>query len=344
MNRSLSLPTADRHQPALSLSVIFAPIQTELAQVERQLFNWAKVSSPALRDIARQTVSRPGKLIRPGLFLLITGYFGYDNKDKIKIAATIEAIHSASLIHDDIIDSSALRRGQATAFKAFGPEFSLLFGDYLFIKSIGRALDFKNNQIAKILAEASGQMIEGEIEELAQSFNLELTEKAYFKIIGKKTASLFQASCRLASELAGTPAEIKSELETYGFNLGLVFQIVDDLLDLKGETRETGKSRFSDLREGRITLPLIRAIKTWPEEQKKKVAGWLKRRHGEWPEPVVSFNDFLLELETGGALGSSLKTAEKLAERAKACLAKLEASPYQESLIKLTEFVLKREK
>lgn len=112
MNRSLSLPTADRHQPALSLSVIFAPIQTELAQVERQLFNWAKASSPALRDIARQTVSRPGKLIRPGLFLLITGYFGYDNKDKIKIAATIEAIHSASLIHDDIIDSSALRRAR----------------------------------------------------------------------------------------------------------------------------------------------------------------------------------------------------------------------------------------
>ncbi|MBP6059694.1 MAG: polyprenyl synthetase family protein [Candidatus Saccharicenans sp.] len=344
MNRSLSLPTVNQPHSELSLSLIFAPIRTELARVERQLFNWARTSNPALREIARQTVSRPGKLIRPGLFLLITGYFGYNNKDKIKIAATIEAIHSASLIHDDIIDSSALRRGQVTAFKAFGPEFSLLFGDYLFMKSITRALDFKNDKIVKTLAEASGQMIEGEIEELAQSFNLELTEKAYFKIISKKTASLFRASCRLASELAGAPAEIKSELETFGFNLGLVFQIVDDLLDLKAETQETGKPRFSDLREGRITLPLIRAIKTWPEEQKKKVAGWLKKRHREWSEPVAGFNDFLLELETGGALASSLKTAEKLAGRAKNCLAKLEPGLYQESLVKLTEFVLKRKK
>ena len=344
MNESSSLSTSDRSQSVPSLSLIFAPVRIELIEVEKQLFDWSKASSPSLREITRLTISRPGKLIRPGLVLLIASHFGYKGKDRIKTAAIIEAIHSASLIHDDIIDSSALRRGQVTAFKAFGPEFSLLFGDYLFMKSITRALDFKNDKIVKTLAEASGQMIEGEIEELAQSFNLELTEKAYFKIISKKTASLFRASCRLASELAGAPAEIKSELETFGFNLGLVFQIVDDLLDLKAETQETGKPRFSDLREGRITLPLIRAIKTWPEEQKKKVAGWLKKRHGEWPEPVVSFNDFLLELETGGALASSLKTAEKLAERARACLAKLEPDSYQESLIKLTEFVLKRKK
>ncbi|HRD02608.1 MAG TPA: polyprenyl synthetase family protein [Candidatus Saccharicenans sp.] len=344
MNESSSLSTSDRSQSVPSLSLIFAPVRIELIEVEKQLFDWSKASSPSLREITRLTISRPGKLIRPGLFLLIASHFGYKGKDRIKTAAIIEAIHSASLIHDDIIDNSTLRRGEATACKAFGPEFSLLFGDYLFIKSITRALSFKNKKIVKVLAEASGKMIEGEIEELVQSFNLELTEKTYFKIIGKKTASLFRASCELAAELAGAPAEIRSELEAYGFNLGLVFQIVDDLLDLKGESQETGKARFSDLREGRITLPLIRAIKTWPEEQKKKVADWLKKRQGRWPEPVNSFNDFLLELETGGALTSSLKTAEKLADRAKNCLAKLEPGPYQASLIKLVDFVLRRKK
>ncbi|MDD8019888.1 MAG: polyprenyl synthetase family protein [Acidobacteriota bacterium] len=294
--------------------------------------------------MAKRAISRQGKLIRPGLFLLITSHYGYQGKDKIKAAAVIEAIHSASLIHDDIIDGSALRRGEATAFKVFGPEFSLLFGDYIFIKSIVSALDFKNKELIKILAKASGEMIEGEIEELTQSFNLRISEKTYFKIIGKKTASLFRAICELAAELAGVPEDIRPELTAYGFNLGLVFQIVDDLLDLKSESQETGKMRFSDWREGRITLPVIRALKAWPAEQKKKAACWLKKSQDKKPQSVIGFYDFLSGLENSGAIDSSLRTAGELADRAKNCLMKLEKSPYQKSLVELTDFVLKRKK
>jgi len=271
----------------------------------------------------------------------MTGHFDYQEKDRIEAAATIEAIHAASLIHDDIIDGSALRRGKATALKAFGPEFSLLFGDYLFIKSIARALDFKNKKIARILAEASGQMIEGEIEELTQSYNLKISENTYFKIISKKTASLFQAIGELAAELAGVPPDLSQELKAYGFNLGLVYQIVDDLLDLQGDSDETGKARFSDWREGRITLPVIRALKTWPEKQKKQQPA-AKKEKKEQKLPADSFNNFLSELEKSGAISSSFRTADKLAHKAKNYLAKLETSPYRESLVKLVDFVLKR--
>ncbi len=342
MIKSYTLSPNRKSESDASLVSIFAPVRSELQAVENQLLGWSKASSQSMIAMARQTISRPGKLIRPGLFLLITGHFGYQEKDRIETAATIEAIHVASLIHDDIIDGSALRRGKATALKAFGPEFSLLFGDYLFIKSIARALDFKNKKIARILAEASGQMIEGEIEELSQSYNLKISENTYFKIIRKKTASLFQAIGELAAELAGVPPDLSQELKAYGFNLGLVYQIVDDLLDLQGDSDETGKARFSDWQEGRITLPVIRALKTWPEKQKKAAASWLKKEKKEQKLPADSFNNFLSELEKSGAISSSFRTADKLADKAKNYLAKLETSPYRESLVKLVDFVLKR--
>jgi len=185
-------------------------------------------------------------------------------------------------------------------------------------------------------------MIEGEIEELTESYNLKISEKTYFKIIGKKTASLFQAIGELAGELAGAPEDLSQELKAYGFNLGLVYQIVDDLLDLQGDSNETGKARFSDWQEGRITLPVIRALKTWPEKQKKAAASWLKKEKEKPKMPVDDFNNFLSELEKSGAISSSFRTANKLADKAKSYLAKLEASPYQESLVKLVDFVLKR--
>lgn len=325
-----------------SLDEIFSPVSKELKAVEQVLQTWSEATSPAIKKMARQVLSRQGKLIRPGLLLLVTAHLGYKGKENIRTAAAVEAIHTASLIHDDIIDSSPTRRGQKTVVRVFGPGFSLLLGDYLFIRSISNSLAVSEKNITRILARVTEQMIEGEIEELAQSYNFNLTERQYHQIIRKKTAGLFQAICELACELGEAPEEDASALVAYGLNLGLTFQVIDDLLDLVGNPVETGKDRFSDLREGRVTLPVILAFKNSSPEMKNLMKLLLEKLRVK-PEEK-SFSDLLRLLENNGALELTFKQAEKLAERARRAVLKLVPSIYRQSLLGLVDFVLYRKK
>lgn len=273
--------------------------------------------------------------------LLITGHFGYRGSHDLPLAAAVEGLHLASLIHDDIIDRSAYRRGEKTAWRRFGPDFGLLLGDFFFIRSVARSLAFEEKEIPAMLAEAARLMIEGEIEELAESHNLKISRGRYLKIIEKKTASLFQTTCRLAACLGRAGSEETKALEEYGLNLGLTFQVIDDLLDLTGRPSQTGKPAFSDLREGRVTLPLIHALQaTGPagQQQLKKEMERLKT------EKTQSVSQKLINfIRSTGAFQRTFRQAEILAARARSAALRLRPSLYRRSLLQLTDFVLWRE-
>jgi len=331
-----------RKNPAPSLDMILQPVSSDLRKVEKLLRTWSEATSPVIMHMAGQVISSHGKLIRPGLLLLLAGYLDYRGNKKLQTAATVEAVHMASLIHDDIIDGSPTRRGQKTAVRVFGPGFSLLLGDYFFIKSIKNSLAVSSQKIPLLLAEATEQMIEGEMEELAQSYNFDLTESQYLQIIRKKTAGLFEATCEIACTIGHAPPKEKSVMLAYGLNLGLTFQVVDDLLDLAGNPAETGKDRFSDLREGRVTLPIIVALKNCGSGMRNRLKTALEKVKLK-PEEK-NFSQLLRLLEESRTLELTYAQAEELAEKARKAALKLKPSVYRQSLIELVDFVLSRKK
>ncbi|MDI6848617.1 MAG: polyprenyl synthetase family protein [Candidatus Saccharicenans sp.] len=291
--------------------------------------------------MAAGAILRQGKLIRPGILLLITGHFGYRGSHDLPLAAAVEGLHLASLIHDDIIDRSAYRRGEKTAWQRFGSDFSLLLGDFFFIRSVARSLALEEKEIPAMLAEAARLMIEGEIEELAESHNIKISRARYLKIIEKKTASLFQTTCRLAARLGGAGSEETKALEEYGLNLGLTFQVIDDLLDLTGRPSQTGKPAFSDLREGRVTLPLIYALRAAGPAEQRQMKKELERIKTEKTQPV---NQKLINfIRSTEALQKTFRQAEVLAARARSAVLRLRPSLHRRSLLQLTDFVLWRE-
>lgn len=322
------------------LNNIFLPVSHQLQSVEELLRTWSGESSPILKKMAKEVISNQGKLIRPGVLLLIARHLGYRGNNDITVAAAIEAIHVASLIHDDIIDGSDTRRGNKTASKSFGADFSLLLGDFFFIRSIHNIMSLKDRNLSEMITQVAQQMVEGEIEELAQSYNFSLSQAQYMKIIEKKTASLFLTSCRLACRLGKASRKEQAALEKYGLNLGLVFQIIDDLIDLVGSPLETGKSGFSDLKEGRITLPVILALKqTGPEAASQLESLLRKTKKGSEKE---NFSILLNILKKTGALDLTVLQAENLAAKAREAVMVLKPSPYRESLLDLVDFVIFR--
>ncbi len=328
----------------LNLEKIFSPVARQLKSVQKCLTALGKGTSPVLKKVVRKVVIRQGKLIRPGIMLLIASHYGHRGRREIAAASALETIHLASLIHDDIIDGSTLRRGQKTALTIFGLEFSLLLGDFLFLQSINSFLNLTDRKITKKLVESTRLMVEGEIEELANSFNLNLKESQYFRIIEKKTARLFQTGCEIACLLSQAPEKEKKALRKYGLNLGLVFQIVDDLLDLVGNPRETGKPRFSDLKEGRITLPFILALKKADPKTKKGFKQLLLRINNRKSPNQNNFLSLLKVMENTGSLQLSFKLAQEIADQARSAVKKLQPSPYRQSLLELVDFVLYRKK
>lgn len=336
--RQLTLTSPNR---VPTLSEIFRPISRRLSRVDRALRSWPGSSSPVVRRLASGTISRQGKLIRPGILLLITGHLGYRDGLDILLAAAVEGIHQASLIHDDIIDRSDFRRGEQTALQRFGPDYSLLLGDFFFIRSISSSLSIKDREIPRMLAETARLMIEGEMEELAESYNFNLSRARYLKIIEKKTASLFQTTCRLAGRLGQAGKKEAEALEEYGRNLGLAFQVTDDLLDLVGQPSRTGKPAFSDLKEGRVTLPLILALRKADSSGRRKLTTLLEKiKDGKdeqlWPE-------LLFQLRNTGAFHQAHRQAASFTARAREAAGRLQPSVYRQSLLQLADFVLRRE-
>jgi octaprenyl-diphosphate synthase len=322
------------------LSSLYKEIRADLDRVEDRLDSWSRSSNPLTAEISRYVLRKKGKRLRPALVLLTSRLFSPGSEESVFLASLVELLHTASLIHDDIVDNAGVRRGKASVHAKWGPNITVLLGDYLYIKSIGLSLQSRHERVIRLLADVSARMIEGELDEYALAGDLRITEEQYRGIVENKTAVLFGACCRIGAILGLASPEEEEAVAAYGLNLGMTFQIVDDLLDLSGDTAVLGKAVLSDLAEGRITLPLIRALQTGGRAGRERIKALVGRKDVSGAERKA-----LLEtLAAGDAFDYARGRAATFAERSLEAIEPFPGSPTRETLIRLALFGLTRKK
>jgi octaprenyl-diphosphate synthase len=320
------------------MTAAYQDIKPDLDRVEEQLEKWSRSSNPLTAEVSRYVLRKKGKRLRPALVLLTSRLFQAPGGEDVFLASLVELIHTASLIHDDIIDNAEVRRGADSVHAKWGPNITVLLGDYLYIKSIGLSLGSRHDRIIGLLAEVSARMIEGELDEYAVGGDLGISEERYLEIIENKTAVLFSACCRIGAVLGqASPVEEQAVAE-FGRNLGLCFQIVDDLLDFTGDEKALGKPVLSDMAEGRVTLPLIYALRSDGRPYRDLIAELIRRKNISEGE-----KDGLLDLlSRSGALAYTTTKAGEYSEKAVAAIGGFPGSRAREAMAALARFVLGR--
>ena len=333
-------PIYDQIKNDLPIRALYKDILKDLDKVEENLRLFADSPNKLISEISGYLFQKAGKRIRPALLMLCTKLLGYKGEEHILMSALVETIHTASLIHDDIIDNSKLRRGRESIHSRWGPNITVLLGDYLYIMSLGLSLQSQHRQIINILTDISARMIEGELNEYYMSGNLDLEEKDYLDIINKKTASLFSASCRIGGILAQASEDKEQRLTDFGMTLGMCFQIIDDLLDFTGEEKTLGKPVLSDINEGRITLPLIYTLKSDGNVNRKRLTELLKAK----PLEKKARQEILEIVKSNGALDYTYRKAEEFSLRSKEIISFFPESVHRRSLILFSDYILTRRK
>jgi octaprenyl-diphosphate synthase len=289
-----------------------------------------------VNQIGHHIIHGGGKRLRPLLHVLCARAAGYSGHDHIQLAVVIEFIHTATLLHDDVVDESGLRRGQETAHRIWGNAASVLVGDFLYSRSFQLMVELDRLAIMKILADTTNTIAEGEVLQLMQMGNLELTEKDYFRVISDKTACLFAASARLGGVIAGQPEETCESLAKFGLKLGQAFQITDDVLDYQADGEKLGKNLGDDLAEGKVTLPIILALQQADQEGVAQLKDIVTGQSESGLETATEI------LRTTGALEQSLDRARDLARQAEDALKVLPDSPFKTALSVLTRYAVDR--
>jgi octaprenyl-diphosphate synthase len=324
-----------------TLAFVYSGIQGKLEQVETELRRFtADSDNPLIQKINAYIFKKSGKRIRPALLLLSSKLVGGKTEEDIRMCALVETIHTASLLHDDIIDNADTRRGEPSVHKKWGPNISVLLGDFLYIRSLGLSLESSHREIVKILTDSSTEMIDGELFEYHMSGDLNIHEDQYLDIIDKKTASLFAASCRIGGILENASLEQQQHLADYGRNLGMAFQLIDDLLDYTGEEKALGKPVLSDLSEGRVTLPLIQFMKDYSEEGMELI-GQIRQNPGAEMRAKKRMHDLI---KNNGALDYAHEKASHFSGKAEKVLDHLPESPTREAMSLLAQYILTRKK
>jgi octaprenyl-diphosphate synthase len=320
----------------LVLSRLFAPIAADLAAVDRRLEQELRHSDPFIDELAQHSFRIGGKRLRPALLLLVAQAVGKIGDEHRTLAAVVEMVHTATLVHDDVLDDAEVRRHLDTVNARWNNQTSVLLGDYLFTHAFYLASTLDTTFGCRAIGEATNTVCEGELRQTASSGNFWLTRDEYLAIIEAKTAELCACCCRLGAHYAGGDSRTVDALTNYGRKLGMAFQIVDDLLDLEGEEQTTGKSLGTDLAHRKMTLPLI-LLRDQLEKSERS------RLQGLYEESDPSHGRLLLEwLDDAGALQQARQTAEDFAEQAAKELAGLKDSDAKRVLADLARFVVAR--
>jgi len=328
----LTAPADSPNSTAATLALIADDMREMDAVIARRLDSGV----PLVGEVARYIISAGGKRLRPALLLLVSGALGYGGAQRFNLAAVVEFIHTATLLHDDVVDASTLRRGRATANESFGNPASVLVGDFLYSRAFQMMLDAKDMRVMEILAEATNVIAEGEVLQLMNMHDASLDEAGYLRVIRSKTAKLFEASTRLAAVLAGSDATIEQACADYGQALGTAFQVIDDVLDYDGDAGEMGKNLGDDLREGKATLPLIAAMQRGTPEQRDTIRRAIENGSVEELEAIVAI------VRSTGALDVARQAAAAEAQRAIDCLSMLPRNKHSEGLLQLASSLLER--
>src|SRR5438067_12439156 len=236
---------------------MLAPVEDDMRRLDRLIGERLESDVPLVRQVAEYIVAAGGKRLRPALLLLACGALGYRGEARLALAAVIEFIHTATLLHDDVVDESALRRGARTANAAFGNAAAVLVGDFLYSRAFQMMVEVGDMRVMRVLADATDTIAAGEVMQLMGSHDPQVDEARYLEVIRRKTAKLFEAAARLGAVLAKSPPELEAGLAAYGAHVGTAFQLIDDVLDYSGAQTAIGKSLGDDLAEGKPTLPLI---------------------------------------------------------------------------------------
>ena len=291
---------------------------------------------PLVSQIADYIISAGGKRIRPALVLLMANAWGYRGTDHHKLAAVIEFIHTATLLHDDVVDESSLRRGRETANALFGNAASVLVGDFVYSRAFQMMVSVDNMRVMRILADATNVIAEGEVLQLMNMHDPDVTEERYLQVIRSKTAKLFEAATELGSLIAGTTEDNINAAAEYGRSLGTAFQLIDDVLDYSGNAHDIGKNVGDDLREGKPTLPLIYLLQHGTTQERELVRNCIE--HGD----EEHFDDILNAITGSGALEYTRLKAEQASQRAISCLDHLPEGGHKTALMQLAKFAVER--
>jgi octaprenyl-diphosphate synthase len=333
-------PEARRKEIALlTAKEIFELVREDLLLVEQELSRQSATAFEPVSEITGYLLGGGGKRMRPALLLLANRYAGRRREGTIRLAAVVELLHSATLIHDDVIDSADTRRGRPSANSRWGNHRSVLAGDWLYMQSFQMAVEERNFRILDVLIDLTQKMVEGELIQLAKIGRIDVTEEDALKLATHKTACLFSGCARLGAVLGGLEGEEEESLADYGKYAGLAFQLVDDLLDFTASAKQLGKPVLSDLKEGKVTLPLIYAMENGHREARELVARVLEEKEfvSVKPERLVAL------VHESGALERTRQLAQDYAARAKECINGQRDSEYARALLTLPDFILERE-
>ena len=317
-------------------NTLLAEIATDLEAVNRIIRQELHSDVALVNQIGQYIVNAGGKRIRPALVILFAKAFGYQGSHHHTLAAVIEFIHTATLLHDDVVDESALRRGQPTSNALFGNAASVLVGDFIYTRSFQMMVSVNDMRVMEIMADATNVIAEGEVLQLMNMRDPNVTEARYFQVIHSKTSKLFEAAATLGALIANAPASAIEAASAYGRSLGTAFQLIDDLLDYSGNAEDIGKNLGDDLREGKITLPLIRLMQIGTDKQRDLVRACIESGDGS------RFSDILTALTSSGALEYTKDLAEQAALSASSAIAALPNSQTKISLLKLSAFAVGR--
>ncbi|WDE04905.1 octaprenyl diphosphate synthase [Thalassomonas viridans] len=321
----------------MDLDNIQALARTDMTVVNELIYSQLQSDVALINQLGIYIVNAGGKRMRPLLTVLAARALNYRGQDHAMVAAIIEFIHTATLLHDDVVDESSMRRGRETANAMFGNSASVLVGDFLYTRSFQMMVKLNNMRIMEILSDATNIVAEGEVLQLMNCNDPDTTESSYMEVIYCKTAKLFEAATRLAAVIAGRDERTESAMTDYGKHLGTAFQLVDDIMDYTADAKEMGKNVGDDLAEGKPTLPLIYAMENGTETQKQLIRDAIEHNNG-----MDNLDEILTAMQETGALAYAQKKAEQEADKAIKALSVLEESEYKEALIALAHIAANR--
>jgi octaprenyl-diphosphate synthase len=324
---------------AFTAKEIFDLVRDDLSRVEAEIALESVSSVDAITNIGRYLQSSGGKRLRPSLLLLCSKLIGEGGASAIHLGAVVEIIHAATLVHDDVIDASETRRGRPSANAQWGNHTSVLGGDWLYMQAFQMAVRERNFRVLDILIGLTQMMVEGELLQLERIGRIDVSEADYMELVHRKTAGLFSACARLGALVAGADSQAEDRLGDYAWNLGMAFQLIDDMLDFTAREQTLGKPVGGDLREGKITLPLIYALERASAEEREMVETILRERNYD----RVPFRRILALIEKYGGVERIRERAQAFTDKARKLIAEFPESPYQRALYAVTELITDRD-
>ncbi len=332
--------TAQNLPVTADLTQIFEPIRADLDRVEQEFTRHIQSRVALIPEMGKYIQNSGGKRVRPAVLLMAARLCGYHGERAVLNASVVEFIHTATLVHDDIIDGADLRRGRLAVHSRWGNDITVLLGDYLYIKSMGMALTQDSLEVVRLLCDVTLRMIEGELYQLTKTGDVDITEDEHLEIIRRKTAYLFGGCAQIGGLLGNVNKEREIALREFGFNLGIAFQVVDDLLDYTADESALGKPVGGDLREGKVTLPIIYLLQRGGDEADRLIRAVVTDR----TVSKEQWRDILRMLREHGTPDLAYAKALEYATRAKAALDVFPPSREKEALVALADYVLSRDR